>query len=171
MRCNEDTFTKAVSVVNDDICSKDTNIKTINTISSFPLSANPNTILETPTKSDVSENNDSSLNKSLNENDLVDPLGKQNLKNINYIESEIPIYANIHKIELERNYTLYEYAVNFIYDKDDLYSLSNPFKQRIINTVSTKVAQKYKNFIFIGSALFSEKKKLKKLPKFQQNII
>ena len=62
------------------------------------------------------------------------------------------------KIELERNYTLYEYAVNFIYEKDDKYSLSTPFKQRIINTVSIKVAQKYKNFMFIGSALFSEKK-------------
>ena len=164
MRCNEDTFTKAVSVINDDICSKDTNIKTINTIntiSSFPLSANPNTILETPTKSDASENYDSSLNKSLNENDLVAPLGKQNLKNLNYIESEIPIYVNLYKIELERNYTLYEYAVNFIYDKDDQYSLSTPFKQRIINTVSTKVAQKYKNFIFILQ-------KLLKCPKIQK---
>ena len=161
MRSNEDTFKKAVSVINDDICSKDTNIKTINTIntiSSFPLSANSNTNLETHTKSDASECNDSSLNKSLNENDLVAPLGNQNLKNLKYIESEIPIYANLYKIELERNYTLYEYAVNFIYDKDDQYSLSTLFKQRIINTVSTKVAQKYKNFIFIGSALFSEKK-------------
>jgi hypothetical protein len=48
--------------------------------------------------------------------------------------------------------------VNFIYEKDDKYSLSTTFKQRIINTASSKVAQKYKNFIFIGSALFSEKK-------------
>ncbi len=42
---------------------------------------------------------------------LTPPLGNPNLKNLNYIEAEVPIYANLYKIELERNYTLYEYAV------------------------------------------------------------
>lgn len=89
---------------------------------------------------------------------LTPPLGNPNLKNLNYIEAEVPIYANLYKIELERNYTLYEYAVTFAHERDDKYTLSTPFKQRIINTVSSKIAQNYKNFIFIGGALFSEKK-------------
>jgi hypothetical protein len=32
------------------------------------------------------------------------------------------------------------------------------FKQRIMNTVSSQIAQKFRNFLFIGGALFSEKK-------------
>ena len=153
--CNEDTF-KKTSVINDDICSKDTTIFSTKTISTFPFSTQPEPQPES--KIEPSDISDSSRNNSIIEKDTVIPLGNQHLKNLNYIESEIPIYANLYKIELERNYTLYEYAVNFIYEKDDKYSLSTPFKQRIINTASIKVAQKYKNFIFIGSALFSEKK-------------
>jgi aubergine-like protein len=156
MHANEDTFKKPTSVISDDLCSKDTNILSSNTISSFPSSIQS---VSTPvTKNEPSEISDLSCSNSIIEKDTVIPLGSQNLKNLNYIESEIPIYANLYKIELERNYTLYEYAVNFLYEKDDIYTLSTPFKQRIINTAGTKVAQKYKNFIFIGSALYSEKK-------------
>ena len=79
---------------------------------------------------------------------LTPPLGNPNLKNLNYIEAEVPIYANLYKIELERNYTLYEYAVNFIYEKDDKYSLSTPFKQRIINDASPKIDIKYLNLYY-----------------------
>jgi len=153
--CNEDTFKKTTSVVSDDACSKTTAQSSTNKISPFPIS---NFATSTSTiKNTQSEISDSSMNNSMIENTLV-PLGNPNLKNLKYIESEIPIYANLYKIELERNYTLYEYAVNFIYEKDDKYSLSTPFKQRIINTASSKIAMKYKNFIFIGSALYSEKK-------------
>ena len=153
--CNEDTFKKTTSVVSDDACSKTTTQSSTNKISPFPIS---NFATSTSTiKNNQSEISDSSLNNSMLESTIV-PLGNPNLKNLKYIESEIPIYANLYKIELERNYTLYEYAVNFIYEKDDKYSLSTPFKQRIINTASSKIALKYKNFIFIGSALYSEKK-------------
>ena len=153
--CNEDTFKKTISVVSDDACSKATAQSSTNKITPFPISnfaTSSSTI-----KNNQSEISDSSLNNSMIESTIV-PLGNPNLKNLKYIESEIPIYANLYKIELERNYTLYEYAVNFIYEKDDKYSLSTPFKQRIINTASSKIAMKYKNFIFIGSALYSEKK-------------
>ena len=155
-KANEDTFKKPPSVFSEDDCSKSTNLNSLNKISSFPasISTSSNSIA----KNNPSEISDSSLNNSINEKDTIIPLGNPNLKKLNYIESEIPIYANLYKIELERNYTLYEYAVNFIYEKDDKYSLSTPFKQRIINTASSKVALKYKNFIFIGSALYSEKK-------------
>ena len=153
--CNEDTFKKTISVVSDDACSKTTAQSSTNKITPFPIS---NFATSTSTiKNTQSEISDSSLNNSMIESTIV-PLGNPNLKNLKYIESEIPIYANLYKIELERNYTLYEYAVNFIYEKDDKYSLSTPFKQRIINTASSKIAMKYKNFIFIGSALYSEKK-------------
>jgi aubergine-like protein len=153
--CNEDTFKKTISVVSDDACSKTTAQSSTNKITPFPIS---NFATSTSTiKNNQSEISDSSLNNSMIESTIV-PLGNPNLKNLKYIESEIPIYANLYKIELERNYTLYEYAVNFIYEKDDKYSLSTPFKQRIINTASSKIALKYKNFIFIGSALYSEKK-------------
>ena len=153
--CNEDTFKKTTSGVSDDACSKTTAQSSTNKISPFPIS---NFATSTSTiKNNQSEISDSSMNNSMIDSTLV-PLGNPNLKNLKYIESEIPIYANLYKIELERNYTLYEYAVNFIYEKDDKYSLSTPFKQRIINTASSKIATKYKNFIFIGSALYSEKK-------------
>ena len=153
--CNEDTFKKTISVVSDDACSKTTAQSSTNKITPFPIS---NFATSTSTiKNNQSEISDSSLNNSMIESTIV-PLGNPNLKNLKYIESEIPIYANLYKIELEKNYTLYEYAVNFIYEKDDKYSLSTPFKQRIINTASSKIAMKYKNFIFIGSALYSEKK-------------
>ena len=146
-KANEDTFKKPPSVFSEDDCSKSTNLNSLNKISSFPasISTSSNSIA----KNNPSEISDSSLNNSINEKDTIIPLGNPNLKKLNYIESEIPIYANLYKIELERNYTLYEYAVNFIYEKDDKYSLSTPFKQRIINTASSKVALKYKNFIFI----------------------
>ena len=156
LNSNEETYKNSHQIINDDICSKDTNIFSTNTISSFPLSTKSTT--GTEIKIEPFENSESSHNTSILEKDSVTPLGNQNLKNLKYVESEIPIYANLYRIELERNYTLYEYAVNFLYEKDDKYSLSTPFKQRIINTASAKVAQKYKNFIFIGSALFSEKK-------------
>ena len=153
--CNEDTFKKTISVISDDACSKTTTQSSTNKITPFPIS---NLATSSSTiKNNQSEISESSLNNSMIESTIV-PLGNPNLKNLKYIESEIPIYANLYKIELERNYTLYEYAVNFIYEKDDKYSLSTPFKQRIINTASSKIAMKYKNFIFIGSALYSEKK-------------
>ena len=156
INCNENTFEKKNRIIEEDACSKLTNPNSLNTISSFPISKSDTNI--SSTRNDVSENSDTSHNNSLMDKDSLVPLGNPGLKNLKYIENEIPIYTNLYKIELERNYILYEYAVNFIYDKDDQYSLSTPFKQRIINTASTKVAQKFKNFIFIGGALFSEKK-------------
>ena len=154
-KSNADTLKKSTPLSSEDVCSKCTN-PSLNTISSFPASTSTTSVPST--KNDPSENSESSHNNSIFEKDSLVPLGNPNLKNLKYVESEIPIYANLYKIELERNYTLYEYAVNFLYEKDDIYSLSTPFKQRIINTASSKIAQKFKNFIFIGSALFSEKK-------------
>lgn len=155
INCNEDTF-RNNAIKDDDECSKATNPISTRTTSSVQTSKFDAKI--SSRRNEPSIVSDSSQSNSIMDRDSLVPLGNPGLKNLNYIENEIPIYTNLYKIELERNYTLYEYAVNFIYEKDDQYSLSTPFKQRIINTVSSKVAQKLKNFIFIGSALYSEKK-------------
>ena len=154
---NEETFPKP-QIPEDDIDSKQsisTEAKT--TISPFQINLTSTTTqcASLSSRNDPSEISDTD---SIPDKDILTPLGNPNLKNLKYIETEVPIYANLYKIELERNYTLYEYAVTFAHEKDDKYSLSTTFKQRIINTVSTKIAQNFKNFIFIGGALFSEKK-------------
>ena len=154
---NDNAFNQK-QFVEDDLDSKQsvtTDAKTNVTPFPFTLTSTTTQCASLSSKNDPSEISDSD---SVIEKDLITPLGNPMLRNLSYIETEIPIYANLYKIELERNYTLYEYAVTFAHEKDDKYTLSTPFKQRIINTVSSKIAQNFKNFIFIGSALFSEKK-------------
>ena len=151
---NSDTFRKPECKEDDLISQKSLQSDTKASVTPFTF-----TFTSTTTQPSLSSKNDQSVSDSdsIIEKDLT-PLGNPNLKNLKYIETEIPIYANLYKIELERNYTLYEYAVNFAHEKDDKYTLSTPFKQRIINTVSSKIAHNFKNFIFIGGALFSEQK-------------
>jgi aubergine-like protein len=151
---NSDTFKKPECKEDDLISQKSLQSDTKASVTPFTF-----TFTSTTTQPSLSSKNDQSVSDSdsIIEKDLT-PLGNPNLKNLKYIETEIPIYANLYKIELERNYTLYEYAVNFAHEKDDKYTLSTPFKQRIINTVSSKIAHNFKNFIFIGGALFSEQK-------------
>ena len=151
---NSDTFKKPECKEDDLISQKSLLSDTKASVTPFTF-----TFTSTTTQPSLSSKNDQSVSDSdsIIEKDLT-PLGNPNLKNLKYIETEIPIYANLYKIELERNYTLYEYAVNFAHEKDDKYTLSTPFKQRIINTVSSKIAHNFKNFIFIGGALFSEQK-------------
>jgi hypothetical protein len=153
----EETLSKP-QIPEDDIESKhsiSTEAKT--SISPIPINLT-STTTQCASLSSRNEPSEISDTDSIPEKDILTPLGNPNLKNLKYIETEIPIYANLYKIELERNYTLYEYAVTFAHAKDDKYSLSTTFKQRIMNTVSSQVAQNFKNFIFIGGALFSEKK-------------
>ena len=149
---SSNTFKKEVKKEDDIISQKSLQSDTKASVTPFTF-----TLTSTTTQPSLSSKNDQSVSDSdsIIEKDLT-PLSNPNLKNLSYIETEIPIYANLYKIELERNYTLYEYAVNFAHEKDDKYTLSTPFKQRIINTVSSKIAQSFKNFIFIGGALFSE---------------
>ena len=151
---NSDTFIKPECKEDDLISQKSLQSDTKASVTPFTF-----TFTSTTTQPSLSSKNDQSVSDSdsIIEKDLT-PLGNPDLKNLKYIETEIPIYANLYKIELERNYTLYEYAVNFAHEKDDKYTLSTPFKQRIINTVSSKIAHNFKNFIFIGGALFSEQK-------------
>ena len=151
---NSDTLKKPECKEDDLISQKSLQSDTKASVTPFTF-----TFTSTTTQPSLSSKNDQSVSDSdsIIEKDLT-PLGNPNLKNLKYIETEIPIYANLYKIELERNYTLYEYAVNFAHEKDDKYTLSTPFKQRIINTVSSKIAHNFKNFIFIGGALFSEQK-------------
>ena len=89
------------------------NTEQTNIISPFPASS-PNTAPDSNSKNEGSEISESSHNNSITDRDSLVPLGNPELKDLKYIENEIPIYANLYKIELERNYTLYEYAVNFI---------------------------------------------------------
>ena len=151
---NSDTFKKPECKEDDLLSQKSLQSDTKASVTPFTF-----TFTSTTTQPSLSSKNDQSVSDSdsIIEKDLT-PLGNPDLKNLKYIETEIPIYANLYKIELERNYTLYEYAVNFAHEKDDKYTLSTPFKQRIINTVSSKIAHNFKNFIFIGGALFSEQK-------------
>ena len=154
---NEDTFKKS-QIIEDDLDSKQSiTLETKTCISSFPFSLT-STTTQCPSLSSKNDPSELSDSESIPDKDMLIPLGNPNLKDLNYIKEEVQIYANLYKIELERNYTLYEYAVTFAHERDDKYSLSTPFKQRIMNTVSSKIAQNFKNFIFIGGALFSEKK-------------
>ena len=156
-KSNENTFEKTKTPEDDLDCKKSISTETKSTISLFTSTlTNDNTPSEY--KSIKNEHVEISDTDSIPDKDLLTPLGCPKLENLSYIETEIPIYANLYKIELERNYTLYEYAVTFAHEKDDKYTLSTPFKQRIINTVSSKIAQNFKNFIFTGGALYSEKK-------------
>ena len=146
-KSNENTFEKNKTPEDDLDCKKSISTETKSTISLF-TSALTNDNSPSETKSAKNEHVDMSDTDSVPDKDLLTPLGCPKLENLSYIETEIPIYANLYKIELERNYTLYEYAVTFAHEKDDKYTLSTPFKQRIINTVSSKIAQNFKNFIF-----------------------
>ena len=155
--CNEDTFKKP-QIPEDDIESKQsmtTDAKS--SISPFPFTLTTTTT-QSATLSSKNDPSEMSDTDSIPEKEILTPLGNPNFKNLKYIKEEVPIYANLYKIELERNYTLYEYAVTFAHERDDKYTLSTTFKQRIMNTVNSKIAQNFKNFIFIGGALFSEKK-------------
>ena len=122
---NDDTFKRTNAIKDEDACSKTTTPTSSNTIPTFPITKTDNNISTVGNEPPIIS--DSSQNYSLIYKDLLVPLGNPRLKNLKYIENEIPIYTNLYKIELERNYTLYEYAVNFNYDKDDQYSLSTPF--------------------------------------------
>ena len=166
---NEETLAKP-QIPEDDIDSKHSiSTEARTTLSPFQINLTSTTTqcASLSSKNDPSEISDTD---SLPEKDTLTPLGNPNLKDLKYIETEIPIYANLYKIELERNYTLYEYAVTFAHEKDDKYSLSTMFKQRIMNTVSSQIAQKFRNFLFIGGALFSEKRS-KEVLRSPPNII
>ena len=154
---NEDTLKKEQPNEDDIDCKQSVTTDAKTCISPFPFTLT-NATTQCASLSSKNEPSEISDSDSIPEKDILTPLGNPNLKNLKYIETEIPIYANLYQIELERNYTLYEYAVTFAHERDDKYTLSTPFKQRIINTVSSKIAQNFKNFIFIGGALFSEKK-------------
>ena len=156
-KSNENTFEKSKSPEDDLDCKKSISTETKSTISNF-TSALTNDTIPCESKTSKIEHVDISDSDSVPDKDMLTPLGCPTFGKLNYIETEIPIYANLYKIELERNYTLYEYSVTFAHENDDKYTLSTPFKQRIINTVSSKIAQNFKNFIFTGGALYSEKK-------------
>ena len=118
-----------------------------------------NTSVQASHSSSNKEPSEISETCSLIKKDIITPLGNPNLKDLKYIKEKIPIYANLYKIELERNYILHKYSVIFAYEGDrGNDELPTVLKRKIINTVSSNIAQKFSNFIFIGPALFSEKK-------------
>ena len=135
---NENTFEKTKNPEDDIDCKKSISTEAKSTISNFPFTLT-NATTQSGSMSSKNEPSEISDSDSVTDKDILTPLGCPNFKNLNYIETEIPIYANLYKIELERNYILYEYAVTFAHERDDKYTLSTPFKQRIINTVSSKI--------------------------------
>ena len=125
---NEDTFKKS-QIIEDDLDSKQSiTLETKTCISSFPFSLT-STTTQCPSLSSKNDPSELSDSESIPDKDMLIPLGNPNLKDLNYIKEEVQIYANLYKIELERNYTLYEYAVTFAHERDDKYSLSTPNRE------------------------------------------
>ena len=104
---NEDTFKKEQPNDDDIDCKQSvtTEAKTCITPFPFTLATATTQCASLSSKNEPSEISDSD---SIPDKDILTPLGNPNLKNLKYIETEIPIYANLYQIELERNYTLYE---------------------------------------------------------------
>lgn len=129
-------------------------------------------IILTPTKNDENKENENpntetKLNKSasnISESSLLhEPplnfLPNPHLKNLNYIESKIPLYANLFRLQLKKNYEFYEYALDFIFDGDNHNPIPTFLKRKIILKVgAAEIIPRYGNFIFIGTSFFSTKK-------------
>ena len=119
---------KKDQIQEDDIDCKQsvtTETKTTLTPMTFTLTSTTTQCASSSSKNEPSEVSDSD---SVIEKDILTPLGNPFLKNLNYVDREIPIYTNLYRLGLERDYTLYEYAVTFAYEKDDKYIVCVPLR-------------------------------------------
>ena len=78
-----------------------------------------------------------------------------NFKYLQYAEKEIPIYANLYKLIITKNYTLYQYSLNFSNEND--YIHSNFFKKKIMSKIKNEILNDYGNFILTGDSFYSMK--------------
>jgi hypothetical protein len=78
-----------------------------------------------------------------------------NLNNLKYCDRKISLKTNLYKIKLNKNYTLYEYAVKFQHDDPNL---SAQFKQKILSKQFSELNKIYGMFFLSGGdVLFSNK--------------
>lgn len=108
--------------------------------------------------SDTSNLSESSITESPNFLENLQAVNNPHLKELDYIENEIPIYANLYKLELIKNYNLYEYALKFSYLGDTKNEIPTILKKKITSKVGSKITQIYGNYIFIGNAFYAMKK-------------
>lgn len=76
------------------------------------------------------------------------------LTKLKYTEKKVPLYSNLYRIGLKKNYILYEYAVKF--QHDDLH-LSTLLKRKVFSKICTQVTEKYGVYLFTGTSLFTTK--------------
>ena len=48
----------------------------------------------------------------------ITPVPNPNFKKLTYAEEEIPIYANLFKLIITKNYTLYQYSLHFLIENE-----------------------------------------------------
>lgn len=122
--------------------------------------ANPNDTPNANSNAPLNKSGSSSINDStLTNHDYLNFLPNPHLTNLPYVESQIPIYANLFKLELKKNYDLYEYAINFIFEGDNHNPLPTFLKRKIILKVgAAEILPKYGSFIFLGSSFYAMKK-------------
>lgn len=104
----------------------------------------------------MDQNMDSQSDSNSEKSTFMSTLTNPHLKDLNYVQSETAIYANLYKLSLNKNYDLYQYAVIFADDKN--MTLPNALKYKIILKITNKIVETYGNFISIGSSFYSTKK-------------
>lgn len=77
------------------------------------------------------------------------------LQKLPYTEKEIPLYANLFKIILNKNYILYEYSVKFELENSFLPVL---LKKKIISKISNQLNATFGTYIYTGDSLFGTQK-------------
>jgi len=78
-----------------------------------------------------------------------------NFKYLQYAEKEIPIYANLYKLIITKNYTLYQYSLNFSNEND--YIIPTFLKKKIMSKIKNEILNDYGNFILTGDSFYSMK--------------
>jgi aubergine-like protein len=79
-------------------------------------------------------------------------LPNQNLNKLPYTEKKVRLYSNLYKINLSKNYILYEYAVKFQHDE---IHLSTQLKRKVISKINLQISEKYGIYLFTGNSLFA----------------
>ena len=76
------------------------------------------------------------------------------LAKLKYTNKKVPLYSNLYRISLKKNYVLYEYAVKF--QHEDLH-LSTLLKRKVFSKICMQVSEKYGVYLFTGTSLFTTK--------------